>query len=259
MSHLTDEQFEDVMQGKITRPEHLESCDQCKQRLVENEAISGRVKRAFSSIEPDEELAEAIRRKLSAQSLSNGDAKLRHRVHAHWRGWVKVVCGAAAAVFVVVPVLFYLMTPSPAVAGQAELVRIHKENLSVHHEFHSESDPEKLAEYFKDRLGFNLYMPVPDSGMALRGCCVRRFRGQIVGSYVVDTPRGVMSVVVVTDPPESFGMEGRFEREGYVYWKSSFAKSNMVTVRIGDYSYCAVGEISHEYLTDLLSRLLPGK
>jgi hypothetical protein len=31
----------------------------------------------------------------------------------------------------------------------------------------------------------------------------------------------------------------------------------MVTVRLGDYSYCAVGEISHEYLTELLSQLIP--
>ncbi len=66
-----------------------------------------------------------------------------------------------------------------------------------------------------------------------------------------------MSVVVVTDKPETLGMGDKFERQGRVFWKSSFAKCDMVTVRLGDYSYCAVGEVSHEYLTDLLNRLIP--
>ena len=100
-------------------------------------------------------------------------------------------------------------------------------------------------------------MPLIDRGMSLRGCCIRHFRGQIAGSYVVDTPDGLISIIVVTDPPDSFGAGGRFERDGYVFWKSSFAMCDMVTVRLGDYSYCAVGETSHEYLTELLTRLLP--
>jgi hypothetical protein len=79
----------------------------------------------------------------------------------------------------------------------------------------------------------------------------------VVGSYVVDTPEGVMSVVVVTDKPESLGISDKFEKGQHTFWKSSFAKCSMVSVRIRDYSYCAVGEISHEYLTELLSRLIP--
>ncbi len=142
-------------------------------------------------------------------------------------------------------------------AARAELVKIHRHNLSADHEFYSEADPAKLAEYFKSKLGFSPFMPVPSQGMVLRGCCVRQFRGQIVGSYVVDTPQGVISVVVVTDKPQSLGMGDKFERQGRVFWKSSFAKCDMVTVRLGDYSYCAVGEVSHEYLTELLSRLMP--
>jgi len=167
---------------------------------------------------------------------------------------------AAAAVLVMAVILgIYVISPSPAMAARAELVKIHKHNLSAdhEHEFYSEADPEKLAEYFKNKLGFSPFMPVPSRGMALRGCCVRHFRGQIAGSYVVDTPQGVMSVVVVTDKPETLGMGGKFEHQGQVFWKSSFAKCDMVTVRLGDYSYCAVGEISHEYLTELLSRLMP--
>ena len=151
----------------------------------------------------------------------------------------------------------YFAAPSAAKAAQAELVKIHNHNLSPAHEFHSEAEPGKLAEYFKSKLGFNPRLPELGHGMALRGCCVKHFRGEVVGSYVVATPQGIMSVIVVTDKPESLGIEGKFKKGEQTYWKSSFAKCDMVSVRIGDYSYCAVGEISHAYLTELLSQLLP--
>jgi hypothetical protein len=51
-------------------------------------------------------------------------------------------------------------------------------------------------------------------------------------------------------------MNSRFEKEGTTFYKSAFASNNMVCVRIGIYTYCAVGEISHDYLTSLLSQLL---
>jgi hypothetical protein len=152
----------------------------------------------------------------------------------------------------------YFGSPSAAEAAQRQLVNIHNHNLSPDHEFHSEAEPEKLAEYFKNKLGFSLLLPEPGRGLALRGCCVKHFRGRVVGSYVVDTPQGVMSVVVVTDKPESLGMSGgTFKKGPHTYWKSNFAMCDMVSVRIGDYTYCAVGEVSHDYLTELLTRLVP--
>ncbi len=261
MNHLTEEQLEGIMLGESTRPTHLEQCTECKERLAEKEVLAGRLRSAFINVKADQELAEQIRRRLNVHSTAPEFAASRHllSIRSHWRGWL-AIGSVAAALIIAVPIVFYLATPSPALAARAELVQIHEDNVygrHGRHEFHSEADPDKLTQYFRDKLGFTPYMPVPDQGMALRGCCVRHFRGQIAGSYVVDTPRGVMSVVVVTDLPESFGMGGRFEKDGYVFWKSSFAKCDMVTVRLGDYSYCAVGEISHEYLTELLRRLLP--
>ncbi|MHC4744886.1 MAG: hypothetical protein ACYS8Z_23470, partial [Planctomycetota bacterium] len=165
---------------------------------------------------------------------------------------------AAAAVLIILLPLMYFGSPSAAEAAQRQLVNIHNHNLSPDHEFHSEAEPEKLAEYFKNKLGFSLLLPEPGRGLALRGCCVKHFRGRVVGSYVVDTPQGVMSVVVVTDKPESLGMSGgTFKKGPHTYWKSNFAMCDMVSVRIGDYTYCAVGEVSHDYLTELLTRLVP--
>ena len=256
MNHLTEEQFEDIIQGLLPEPEHLADCDRCRELLAEKAAIAERLRSAFASVKPDEQLANNIRAQLTHEALPKRVQFVKWLSNIRFKriAWPT----AAAAVLVMAVILgVYVISPSSAMAAQAELVKIHEHNLSAEHEFHSEADPEKLAEYFKSKLGFSPSMPVPSQGIALRGCCVRHFRGQVVGSYVVDTPQGVMSIVVVTDKPESLGMGGKFERQGRVFWKSSFAKCDMVTVRLGDYSYCAVGEISHEYLTDLLNRLIP--
>jgi hypothetical protein len=155
--------------------------------------------------------------------------------------------------------LAYFAGPPPVIAAQEELANIHEHNISGSHSFYSDSDPDKLAAYFKEKLGFDISMPKSDQGLSLRGCCVRHFRETIAGSYVVETDAGVMSIVVVTDKPKSLGMGQKYEHNGEALWKSEFAKCKMVTVRIGDYSYCAVGEISHDYLEDLLLKLLPEK
>ena len=261
MNHLTDEQLEEIMLAESAGPAHLADCAECKERLAEKEALANRLRSAFGTVKGSEELAEQIRRQVNLRSTATEFTASRPllRIRSHWRRWL-AIGSVAAALAIAGPIVFYLTIPSSVVAAQAELVQIHEDNVfgrHGRHEFHSETDPDKLAQYFKNKLGFIPYMPLPDQGMALRGCCVRHFRGQIAGSYVVDTPSGIMSIVVVTDPAESFGTSGRFEQDGYVFWKSSFAMCDMVTVRLGDYSYCAVGETSHEYLTELLSRLLP--
>ena len=255
MSHLTEEQFEDMIQGQLSEPQHLADCDLCRELLDEKKAIANRMRNAFASVKPNKQLANNIRMQLTNKTELKQPQFVKRLLNVHFR---KIAWPAAAAAVLVMAVILglYVVSPPPAMA---ELVKIHNHNLSADHdhEFFSEADPEKLAEYFKSKLGFSPSMPTTDQGMALRGCCVRHFRGKVVGSYVVDTPQGIMSVIVVTDKPETLGMGDKFEHQGRVFWKSSFARCDMVTVRLGDYSYCAVGEISHEYLTKLLSRLMP--
>jgi hypothetical protein len=160
------------------------------------------------------------------------------------------------------PMIIFFSSPSAATAAQAELAMIHQQNLSSHREFFNDADPEKLAEYFKDKLGFTPAFPCTGQGMAIRGCCVAYFKGQIVGSSIVDTPKGVISIIVVTDTPKEMGMSHISWKKGYEQglWKSSYAQCSMVATRLSGNSYCAIGdvsEISYEYLMDLLSRLLP--
>ncbi len=262
MDHLTDEQLEQIMGGYELEPDHLKSCRLCRARLTEMRSLAGRLDTAFESIKPGQELLDSIRTEINARADAEEKSISRNifDLRAHWRGWATAI-SAAAAMMVLVPLLMMQASYQPAMATErkAELAHIHEENLSGDHEFHSESEPEKLASYFNEKLGFDLRIPKTGQGLKLRGCCVRHFQGDVVGSYVVDTPEGVISIVVVTDKAKSLGIEGKFTRDGHTYWKSAFAKCDMVSVRIGDYTYCAVGEISHEYLTDLLSRLIPEK
>jgi len=199
-------------------------------------------------------LAERIALQTRAPAVQQAQAALprRRRFAAHWRSWA-AAASAAAALIIAVPLIVYFTTPAPAIAALAD---IHHHNMSEAGDFVSETDPARLAAHFKEPLGFNPRLPEPNHGLALRGCCVRQFQGDIAGSYVVATRQGIMTVVVVRQTPQAMGITDCVQRNGQVYWKSAFALSNMVSVRIGEYSYCAVGEVSHNYLTDLLARLL---
>ena len=264
MNHLTNEQFEDIMQGKDVDLTHLNQCQDCRDSLAEKQAIASRLRSAFMSVKADEGLAGRILSQINDGSeTADTVGSIRHTqtIHLHHKLWFGLAA-AAAVLVVLVPLSMFVFIPSSAQAAQAELVKIHEQNLSPHRELYNDADPEKLAEYFKDKLGFTPAFPCTGQGMAIRGCCVAHFKGQIVGSYIVDTPRGVISVIVVSDTPKQMGMTRMSEKTGYEqsFWESSYAQCNMITIRLDDYSYCAIGEISkisHKYLKDLLNRLLP--
>jgi anti-sigma factor RsiW len=50
MGHLTEEQFEDILQDRVEVPEHVDQCPECRHRLDEKRALARRVNKAFSSI-----------------------------------------------------------------------------------------------------------------------------------------------------------------------------------------------------------------
>lgn len=262
MAHLTDEQLQDVMLGAAEESDHLAACESCSSRLREMQAVRDRLRSAFASVEAGDELPERIRGKL--REVSRGRAapvRMRGRLI---RPWPLVPALAAAAVLVVgLGVYLYMAWPSPAMAAQAELASIHGHNVDEDNhrpgKFYTSADPQKVAAYLKDRLGFAPAFPRLDKGMEIRGCCVAHFRGTIVGSYVVDTPRGVLSVIVATDTPQSMGLEHAFDSQSRSFWTGGYAKCNMTAVRLGGFTYCAVGEVEQELLTEILTRLIKDK
>ncbi len=168
------------------------------------------------------------------------------------------LAAAAAALVIIVPLIAYFASTQPAQAAAAELAQIHQNNLAHHHAFINEDDPAKLAGYFKTQLGFTPAMPRMGQGMAMRGCCVAHFRGGVAGSYVVDTPSGPVSIIVVRDRPGELGLKDVSLRNSQSYYQGAFAHCNLVAVRLGDYTYCAVGtsSVPHEKLTELLGLLV---
>jgi hypothetical protein len=254
MTHLADDQFEDIVQGRAPEPAHLAECPACRARLAEQRAIRARLHASFASVHADAALAERLRGAgdlLPAAERHARPSKVHHLSRFAWA----TLAAAAAVIIIAVPAVIYLTTANPASAAQAELVRIHTGNLAAHHPFYTEADPTKLADYLKTQLGFEPAAPRVGQGMAIRGCCLAHFKGEHVGSYVVDTPRGPISIIVMPQAPEALGMHEKLQAGGKTFWADSFARNSMVAVRIGAYTYCAVGEVPPDLLTQVLLNL----
>ena len=240
MTHLSDEQLEDVLTGAIDAPAHLAGCADCRDRLAQQRQMRAAVQSAFAGVRAPAALAQRVQAALD-----------RPRAKVIRLRWI-VPLAAAAAMILAAGLAVHLFQSQPVRAG---LIDIHERNLAAGHGFYTEADPAKLAAYMKGQLGFEPGVPTLGEGMALRGCCVAHFRNRPVGSYVVDTPRGAVSVIVVTDTPELIGIERTVQRDDQTFGVGSFARCNMATLRLNDYTYCAVGEVSIDDLVDLLGRL----
>ena len=262
MGHLTEEQFEDILGGTLEAHAHLEQCAACHKRLTEKEALAGRLREAFATVKVSPDFAEQLRNQIQERSKPAQSIKLSDkRGLQHWRN--RILSGLAAAavlMIVMIPVGIYVTDAKQAQAAQKALVDIHDMHMNPPEGgLFENDDPEQLAVYLKEQLGFRPRFPILGQGLKIRGCCVDHFQGDTVGSYVVDTPSGVISIIVVTDTPKELGMKkmNLSTESQYTFWKSSYAHCHMVTVRLDEYSYCAVGEIEHQPLYDILRRLLP--
>jgi anti-sigma factor RsiW len=260
MSHLTEEQLEGILQGDVAMSEHVEQCSECQARLEEKRAIARRLRTAFSTVKAGPALADRIRSEISTanQPVATGKSQTPTiLLHVHHRLRTALAV-AAAMLLVAVPTGLYVSTTSQARAAQSALVKIHHDNLNSLDELYAADDPAKLGEYFEGKMGHKLAMPCTGSGTSMCGCCVREFKGQPAGSYVIECQTGSASVIVVPDSPKSLGMTKRKGQDGAgrTIWQASCGGCSMVSVRIGEHSYCAVGQVCEEELTALLKNLL---
>lgn len=257
MTHLSDEQLEDALKDPALAASHLERCPACRQRMGDMRAMRDRLQSAFVSVTAPSALAERIRAVASGSHETSPHAPVptsRPRILRFPR-YIWPMAAAAAVLAAALPLAIFLSGPSSAQAAQQELVNIHRQNLAEDHSFYSEDEPAKLDQYFKEKLGFVPAMPKLNQGMAIRGCCIAHFRERIVGSYVVDTPHGVVSIIVVRDQPETVGLSRQADRNGQPIWAGNMRNSNMAAMRRGDYTYTAVSEVPQEQLIQLLGLL----
>ncbi len=257
MIHLSDEQFEEVLQGTLAEPPHVSQCKLCAERLAELKALRSRLHSAFTGIHASPQLLERIRRQVRREAVPVSPAVQRAPSKTIVLSqWLMPLAAAAAIILISIPAVLFFTATEPAMAGPAELYEVYQHSLSPRTELYSDADPAALAGFLKDELGFTPAVPQLGAGMSIRGCCVTHFRDKPVGSYVVDTPEGVISIIVVNDTPESLGMTESLSRGEHTYLAGSFAMCNMVTATLNGYTYCAVGEVSKDRLADLLERLV---
>jgi len=260
MSHLTEEQFEAILQGEVKAPDHIEACSECRALLAEKRALAERLRQTFTSVRASSDLAERLRANLAVSS--DGAAATRYRsrtiLRAAQRHLRATLAAAAAILLIAVPAALYLGTSSEAHAAHLELVELHQKNLSSMGQLFVHDDPRELAGHLEEETGHHPAMIAETSDMTVCGCCTRRFRGHKIGSYLVETPAGHVSIIVLPNSPESLGMTPdktqRFAPR--TIWHAACEGCNIAMVRIGDRSYCAVGEVTQEDLERVLDNLL---
>lgn len=272
MNHLTDEQLEDIVQGSVGAElaegmpagRHIAQCPQCRARLQEKRALAERLRRAFGSIHAGADLADRIRGSLVHSDAGRGNPPWLPRAgtgtspyRVHHRLWSSLAA-AAAILILALPVALYFNTSSQAKAAQAELVALHHQNLDSLDGLIVNEDPNELADYLKDATGHACAMLCTGSGLDVCGCCVKQFRGRSVGSYVVKTPGGTVSVLVIPDPPKSLGLRATKTAEPTAHpsWHAECGDCRIASVHIGDLSYYAIGETRQEELQDVLRNLI---
>lgn len=268
MNHLTDEQFEDIIQGETPADEHLDKCIECRAILQDRIALARRLRRAFDSVHPGSDLAGRIRMSLSTTgeaATDHGSIQSSHGraqavtiiLRAHRRLW-SGLAAAAAILILAIPVALYVSTTSQARASQAELVAIHHQNVKSLDGLVVNEDPNRLVDHMKDVTGHAPAMIRTGSDMSVCGCRVLRFRGRPVGSYVVQTATETISIVVIPGSPKSLGLRQAKTTEplAHALWHAKCDDCHIVSIRIGNLSYYAISEASPEELQNVLRNLI---
>ncbi|MBN1359401.1 MAG: hypothetical protein JW993_02365 [Sedimentisphaerales bacterium] len=256
MSHLTDGQFEDILLGAPV-PSHVGECPECRARLAEKRALSQRLHQAFASVRASTDLADRVRAHVGgASTVGETTGRPRTILLAAHRRLLSGLAAAAAILLVAIPVGLYMNTGSEAHAAQMELVSLHEENLNSMDALFVHDDPRELAGHLEGETGHCPAMICTGSEVAVCGCCTGRFQGRKVGSYVVETANGHVSIVVMPDTPESLGMKPDRTEPSRTIWRAACEGCNMALIRIDNRSYCAVGQVPQEELERALGNLL---
>ena len=259
MNHLTEEQIDRIIAGDDPEPSHLAECDQCRAALDGWRALRQRLQGALASVRPPAGLAARLRRQSigsvpGAPAAGNRPGLLGRRRFS--RVWTALA--AAALLFLAVTLGLRLLEADPAQAAAAALAEIHQANLLGRDSLYAESDPAKVAQYLEGKLGYAPLAPGARAGVKLRGGSLCEFQGKPGASYVLDTPQGPASIIVVA---EALGCLGDHDGStcgigGICTCRSG--QCNIAKVELGGRSYIAVGEQSTAYLAELLASLSDG-
>ncbi|MCE5326838.1 MAG: hypothetical protein LLG01_10510 [Planctomycetaceae bacterium] len=266
MMHLNAEQFEEALLDEAPHREHLAGCAQCREALAGMRALRERLRTAYEGVRAPAELAARIRRQTVGMSQQHAGQALpltkprRHAVRFP-RVW-RYASLAAAAIVLVAAGLVMQLWPAGATAAQIELAQIHQQNVAAMAAGGSNmlcGDMSAMRAFVKARTGCSPLTPCCGAGTNVECCCVQKFRGRPVGCFVLKTPKGPVSLVVVPDKVDTLGMTTSIQVDGHAARGSSAAGSNMLACGVGGYTYCAVGNVDHSQLADVMAQVVKGR
>lgn len=252
---LTDEQFEAILAGTQDEPADLSEDERLQ--LAEASAVRGRLRAAFSSVTAGERLGERIGAALRAQADGQTARSRKPPRRAIRLSWRLAPIGVAAAALVAVALLFNF-TADRAAASPAELARIHNDNLAAGGEFLTTASGTRAAEHLTSRLGFTPRICPTDERTTLIGCSVVEFHGRRTATYLLAVGGRKVSVIVTAETPKEMHLPcgcGCGITDCACYHTGRCGEDNIVSIRLGDYSYNAVGAAPPETLKGILARL----
>lgn len=258
MTHLTHEQIEHALDEPDALP-HARECPRCSTHLADAQAVRARLKSAADALP----VPDGLHRRVQAALANHRAATLAPATKTpsaifRFRRWVQPSLAAAAALLIVaIPLSVYFSATPQAGAAGTELVAIHEANMvpSGANPIVS-AEPAQLAEFFRNQLGFVPAVPKMGQGMSVKRCGLGKFKGDMVGSYVVATPVGCVSIIVVKTHPQNMGLQPAQFCTGLDLWEGSIGKNNLAAAKLGDLWYCAVGQVPQKTLDDLLRLLI---
>lgn len=248
MSHLTDEQFEDLLQGTLPEPEHLRNCAVCQTQLEERRALKARLGAAFASVQA----GSGLRERLLVATVSAPTSPPRTvRLHHHRRLW-SMLAAAAVIILCVLPFGLFKSGSSQAYADQLALSEIHHLSLQNPEKLFRDDDPNRLANHMEQTSGQRPVMLKPCDKLLVCGGRSCSFKGRKVPTYMVESPEGRVSVVVIEETPEQLGLK---HQPALGCWIATCKDCSIGALRLGDNTYYAVGGVSHEILAGVLNQL----
>lgn len=253
MTHLNDEQIETLLNDPRAADEHVDACPDCRQRLDDARAIKARLAGAFAAVQPDAMLEHQVAASLRAAKPARQALPRRLFLNR----FASSLAAAAALVALAVGLTLQL-APRQAMAGAAELANIHQDNLLAEHNSHdAPTCPTDVADYLRKELGFVPALPKLGAGMEIRSCCIAHFRNRPVGSYVLNSGKGLVSIIVLKDKADSLGLKDKNDVAGRTYYSGVFGRCHLVSAQADGYAYVVIGCRSDvPWLTELLRDLL---
>ncbi|MBL7222161.1 MAG: hypothetical protein ISS69_18775 [Phycisphaerae bacterium] len=243
---LTPRQIEDILSGQTPQSTGLDAEDLA--RLEEARAMRTRLQTAFDSTHASDSLADKVR-----ASLKTAPAPRRRFIYFPTG---ILMAATAAAMLIVVPVLYILWGPESALAGTVELANIHKVNLAGPKDFYATGDCEEIKAYFKRQLGFTPKLLSECPKLRIVGCHVAKLKGKTVATYVVELDGAKASIIISEDWPKKLGLGcGCGHPHCKCIHNGQCDGLSIVSARLGERSYSVVGALPAESLRGVLEHL----